>query len=133
MKTYNFYIDSKHTVWIRSYHSIEAKSEEEAKEKLRLFNCDYMRVIKDYMGIPEKKEENKVKSVNQEIYRQLRTKLDSSMKEYREKNPINLDFKLFDSHEEENNFPISLLNTVENCYERYLFFLKNQNIFYNNK
>ena len=49
------------------------------------------------------------------------------------KNPINLDFKLFDSHEEENNFPISLLNTVENCYERYLFFLKNQNIFYNNK
>jgi hypothetical protein len=50
-----------------------------------------MRVIKDYMGIPEKKEENKVKSVNQEIYRQLRTKLDSSMKEYREKNPINME------------------------------------------
>ncbi len=66
-------------------------TEEEAKEKLRLFNCDYMRVIKDYMGIPEKKEEKKVKSVNQEIYRQLRTKLDSSMKEYREKNPINMD------------------------------------------
>jgi hypothetical protein len=66
-------------------------TEEEAKEKLRLFNCDYMRVIKDYMGIPEKKEENKVKSVNQEIYRQLRTKLDSSMKEYREKNPINME------------------------------------------
>jgi hypothetical protein len=43
------------------------------------------------MGIPEKKEENKVKSVNQEIYRQLRTKLDSSMKEYREKNPINME------------------------------------------
>ena len=66
-------------------------TEEQSKEKLRLFNCDYMRVIKDYMGIPEKKEENKVKSVNQEIYRQLRTKLDSSMKEYREKNPINME------------------------------------------
>lgn len=66
-------------------------SEEEAKEKLRLFNCDYMRVIKDYMGIPDKKEEIKIKSVNQEIFRQIRTKLDSSMKEYREKHPINID------------------------------------------
>ena len=66
-------------------------TEEEAKEKLRLFNCDYMRVIRDYMGIPEKKEAPKIKSVNQEIYRQLRTKLDSSMKEYREKHPINMD------------------------------------------
>ena len=64
---------------------------EEAREKLRLFNCDYMRVIKDYMGIPEKKEEQKVKSVNQEIFRQIRTTLDSSMKTYREKNPINMD------------------------------------------
>ena len=65
-------------------------TQEEAIEKLKLFNCDYMRVIRDYMGIPEKKEENKVKSVNQEIFRQIRTKLDSSMKEYREKNPINM-------------------------------------------
>ena len=66
-------------------------TQEEAKEKLRLFNCDYMRVIRDYMGIPEKKEERKVKSVNQEIFRQIRTKLDGSMKEYREKHPINMD------------------------------------------
>lgn len=65
-------------------------TQEEANEKLKLFNCDYMRVIRDYMGIPEKKEENKVKSVNQEIFRQIRKKLDSSMKEYREKNPINM-------------------------------------------
>lgn len=64
---------------------------EEAREKLRLFNCDYMRVIKDYMGIPEKKEERKIKSVNQEIFRQIRTTLDSSMKTYREKNPINME------------------------------------------
>jgi hypothetical protein len=66
-------------------------TEEEAKEKLRLFNCDYMKVIKDYMGIPDKKEEKNVKSVNQEIFRQIRKKLDNSMKEYREKNPINMD------------------------------------------
>jgi hypothetical protein len=66
-------------------------TEEEAKKKLSLFNCDYMRVIRDYMGIPEKKEERKVKSVNQEIFRQIRTKLDNSMKEYREKHPINME------------------------------------------
>jgi Tfp pilus assembly PilM family ATPase len=66
-------------------------TEEEAKEKLRLFNCDYMKVIKDYMGIPDKKEEKICKSVNQEIFRQIRKKLDNSMKEYREKNPINMD------------------------------------------
>jgi hypothetical protein len=64
-------------------------TEEEAKEKLQLFNCDYMKVIREYMGIPDKKVK-KVKSVNQEIFRQIRTTLDSSMKEYREKNPIDI-------------------------------------------
>ena len=66
-------------------------TEEESIEKLQLFNCDYMRVLKDYMGIPEKKEAPKVKSVNQEIFRQIRSKLDSSMKEYRDKHPVDLD------------------------------------------
>jgi hypothetical protein len=66
-------------------------TEEQAREKLRLFNSDYMAVIRDYMGISEKKEERKVKSINQEIFRQIRTKLDTSMKEYREKNPINME------------------------------------------
>ena len=64
---------------------------EEAIEKLKLFNCDYMMVIRDYMGIPEKKSEPKVKSVNQEVFRQIRMTLDSSMKAYREKNPINVE------------------------------------------
>jgi hypothetical protein len=66
-------------------------TEEQAIEKLKLFNCDYMRVLKDYMGIPEKKNDRKIKSVNQEIYRQIRTTLDNTMKDYREKNPINVD------------------------------------------
>jgi hypothetical protein len=66
-------------------------TEEEAINKLKLFNGDYIKVIKDYMGISEKKETKKVKSVNQEIFRQIRTKLDNSMKEYREKNPINME------------------------------------------
>lgn len=66
-------------------------TEEEAREKLKQFNCDYMKVLRAYMGIDEKKETHAVKSVNQEIYRQIRRKLDTSMKEYREKNPLNMD------------------------------------------
>lgn len=64
-------------------------TEEEAINKLKLFDCDYMKVIREYMGIPDKKTQ-KVKSVNQEIFKQIRTTLDSSMKEYREKNPIDI-------------------------------------------
>ena len=78
-------------------------TKEKAKEKLRLFNCDYMRVIRDYMGIPETKEEKKVKSLNQEIFRQIRTKMDVSMKEYRDKNPINIEQVIQNLNEEEEN------------------------------
>ena len=60
-------------------------TEEQAIEKLKQFNCDYMRVLKDYMGIPEKKVAPKVKSVNQEIYRQLRHRLDNNMRNYQER------------------------------------------------
>ena len=38
-------------------------TKEEATEKLRIFNYDYIKVIKDFMKIPEKKVE--VKTVNQ--------------------------------------------------------------------
>ena len=65
-------------------------TQEEALNQLKLFNGDYIRVIKNYMGIPEKKE-TKVKSLNQEIFTQIRTKLDKSIKDYREKNPINIE------------------------------------------
>jgi hypothetical protein len=66
-------------------------SKEEAEHKLILFNSDYIKVIKDYMNIPDEKKEQKVKSVNQEIFRQIRIKLDNSMKDYRDKNPINVE------------------------------------------
>ena len=66
-------------------------TEVEATHQLQIFEGDYMRVIKNYMGIPEKKEKTILKSVNQEIYKQFRTKLDTSMKEYREQHPINMD------------------------------------------
>ena len=67
-------------------------TKEEATNKLILFNNDYIKVIKDYMNIPiHIPEEKKVKSVNQEIFRQIRIKLDNSMKNYRDNNPINVE------------------------------------------
>jgi len=74
-------------------------TKEEATNKLILFNYDYIKVIKDYMNIPEKKTETKVKSVNQEIFRQIRIKLDNSMKDYREKNPINPEHVIYNFKE----------------------------------
>jgi hypothetical protein len=66
-------------------------SEDVAREKLKECNNDFMKVLKDYMGIPEKKVNTQIKSVNQEIYKQIRHSLDQTMKEYRDKNPIDID------------------------------------------
>ena len=62
----------------------------EARTKLKEFNNDAILVIKSYLGIAEKKAPQKVRSVNQEIYKQFRLKLDSSMKEYRDSKGGNL-------------------------------------------
>jgi hypothetical protein len=59
-------------------------TEEEAQIKLRENDGNHVSVIKKYMGIEEKKERS-VGSVNQEIYRQLRHKLDDSVREYNKK------------------------------------------------
>ena len=66
-------------------------SEEETRKKLQEFNGDFMKVLKNYMGIPDKKENKQIKSVNQEIYKQIRYSLDQTMKEYRQQNPVNID------------------------------------------
>ena len=61
---------------------------DKAKEKLEAFDYNEINVIKDYMGIDIKKQESNNKqtsSINQQIYKQIRTKLDGSMREYREK------------------------------------------------
>lgn len=76
-------------------------TEEQTIEKLKYFNGDYIRVLKDYMGIPEKKAQPKIKSINQEIYKQIRTKFDSSMKEYRDAHPVNME-QLIDNFNESN-------------------------------
>ena len=55
---------------------------EVAREKLSNHNFDEISTIKAYLGIPEKKT-TQVKSINQEIYKQLRHKLDSNMQDYK--------------------------------------------------
>jgi hypothetical protein len=57
---------------------------EKAKEKLIEQNYDHLKVIKDFLGVKEKKP-TVLNSKNQEIYRQIRHKLDSSMREYNER------------------------------------------------
>jgi hypothetical protein len=57
-------------------------TEEMAREKLIEFNYKPIDVIKNYMGLDEKKE-NPIKSINQEMYRQMRKQLDIS--EFRQK------------------------------------------------
>ena len=56
-------------------------SENIAREKLKEHNFDEIATIKAYLGITEKKS-LPVKSVNQEIYKQLRSRLNSNMKDY---------------------------------------------------
>lgn len=59
--------------------------ENEIKLQLLKNNYDYMKVIKNHFCVPEKEEENIV-SINQEIYKQIRHKMDSIIKEYNKKN-----------------------------------------------
>ena len=70
----------------------------EAREKLILHNYDYIAVIKDFMGIEKKNISNSTssfdnrykKSIQQEIYSQLRTKMNDSVKIFN----LNHDIKL---------------------------------------
>ena len=49
-------------------------TEDLVREKLTEHNEDHMKVIREYLGIAEKKAPEQMKSVNQEIYRQFREK-----------------------------------------------------------
>jgi hypothetical protein len=59
-------------------------SEEIAREKLYEHNFNEIATIKAYLGITEKKT-LQVKSINQEIYKQLRYKLNISMNDYNQR------------------------------------------------
>jgi hypothetical protein len=55
-----------------------------AREKLQENNFDEIATIKAYLGISKKKP-SEIKSINQEIYKQIRYRLNSNMQEYRER------------------------------------------------
>ena len=48
-------------------------------------------VVRQYLGIAKKDTKKIKKSVNQEIFRQIRTTFDISCEEYRKKNPLKLE------------------------------------------
>ena len=68
-----------------------------AREKLIEYNNDEIKVIKNYMGIQDKKDVKKA-SLNQEIYKQLRTKLDDSMKGYNKKQEEKLSSEIIENN-----------------------------------
>ena len=59
--------------------------------KLELFNFDEVLVIKDYLGISIKENDSKVdkNNLNNEIYKQLRKRLDGTMRSYNERKTNN--------------------------------------------
>ena len=57
-------------------------NEEKALEKLKEHEYNEITVVKEYLGVPIKKTAAPIKSINQEIYKQLRNKLDSNMRDY---------------------------------------------------
>ena len=59
-------------------------TEEIAIEKLKENNFDELKVIRCYFGIPEKINKP-IKTLNQEIYKQIRYRLDSNMRDYHER------------------------------------------------
>ena len=63
-------------------------SKEEATTLLDENKGDYIAVIKQYMGIPLAKKEEPIKSINQAIYKQLRTQLD--IQHFNDTHPPNL-------------------------------------------
>jgi len=60
-------------------------TEIEAEIKMIEFDNDPLLVIKDFLGIKIEKEKPII-SINQEIYKQLRHKLDSCMRDYQARN-----------------------------------------------
>ena len=58
-------------------------TEEQAYQKLQEFNFDVMAVVRDYMGINTKNIEPPVKSVNQQIYGEIRNMMDNAASNYR--------------------------------------------------
>lgn len=61
---------------------------EAASAKLVEHNGNSINVVKEYIGIPLQPKTQPIQSINQEIYKQIRKELDSGMRIYNNKNPI---------------------------------------------
>jgi len=59
-------------------------TKEKALEKLKENSFDELKVIRSYFGIADKATKP-IQSINQEIYKQIRYKLDSNMRDYQER------------------------------------------------
>jgi len=57
---------------------------DQIKDKLIEYNYEHIDVIKEYMGI-EKEKPRPIKSINQEIYKQIRLQLDAGIREFNNK------------------------------------------------
>ena len=57
---------------------------EEAADQLEKYNNDYIKVIRESMGI-NKTEDKSVKSINQQVYREIRGLMDDAASTYRRK------------------------------------------------
>ena len=54
---------------------------DESREKLKQYNNDYMKVLKEYFGIKEKKIDNL--TINQGIFKEIRGMMDTAGKRFR--------------------------------------------------
>lgn len=59
-----------------------------AQDKLKKFNFNAVEVIRDFMGIHNKKKETPLKSINQQIYGEIRNMMDDAASKYRIKKEI---------------------------------------------
>jgi hypothetical protein len=84
-------------------------TKEEASTKLLFHDNNYINVIKEYMNIPfHNPTPNKIKSVNQEIYKQIRKELNNGIKKYNQDNPVNIEHVIRNFQESEEK------NTIKN-------------------
>ena len=94
---YNIYKTDIQIIMNQTNYTIE-----QAYEKLVSHNFDKINVIKEYIGIsPIDNKSKLIKSVNQEIYKQIRKELDISMNEYNKKNPVNINQVISNLNESE--------------------------------
>tara|TARA_B100000902_G_C26836182_1_gene681121 strand:+ start:266 stop:667 length:402 start_codon:yes stop_codon:yes gene_type:complete len=81
--------EDKHKLYLRDVVMRQTDyNAEQATEKLKEFNYNVVTVIKDYMGINIQKKEAPIKSINQQIYGEIRGMMDEAASKYRIKKEI---------------------------------------------